>query len=177
VVKNLLKFGYQGPVYLVNPKGEALFGLKFHAHLLDIEGPVDLVVIYLPAAAMVEAIEACVQKGVRAAIVVTDGLDVNWEGEITITQKMIEMAGRGGLRIMGPNSMGVINVSKKFSTSFASFDKLSPGKLSIISQTGLFTGAALSWLITDQRPGVTVFTVGPCHVCLQIGLMFNRGHH
>ncbi|MBW1786960.1 MAG: CoA-binding protein [Deltaproteobacteria bacterium] len=156
VVKNLLKFGYQGPVYLVNPRGEELFGLKFHARLLDIEGPVDLVVIYLPAAAMVEAIEACVQKGVRAAVVVTDGLDVPWEGETTITKKMVEVAGRGGLRIMGPNSMGVINVSKKFSTSFASFDSLSTGKLSIISQTGLFTGAALSWLITSQRLGVSM---------------------
>jgi len=154
VVENLLKFGYQGPVYLVNPRGEELFGLKFHAHLLDIQGPVDLVVIYLPPAAMVEAMEACVQKGVRAAIVVTDGLDVPWEGEITITMKMVEVARRGGLRIIGPNSMGVINVPKKFSTSFVSFDRLSTGKLSIISQTGLFTGAALSWLITAQRLGV-----------------------
>lgn len=150
VIGNLLKLGYEGRIYLVNPKGGELFGLKLHSHLLEFDDPVDLAIIYLSPAAVVDAIKSCGQKGIRSVIVVSDGLDVPLEDGETITTKMLDAARKAGIKIIGPNSMGVINTQKKLSTSFASFDRLAEGGFSIISQTGLFTGAALAWIVSVQ---------------------------
>ena len=148
-VKNLLKFGYDGKLYLVNPSGGELLGMKLYTDLLEIDDSVDLAMVYLPALVVVDAIEACIRKGIHSVIVVADGLDE------TVTERMLEVAKRGGVRIMGPNSMGVINVERKLSTSFAPMEQMAEGGFSIISQTGLFIGAALAWIATDQNVGIS----------------------
>ena len=148
-VKNLLKFGYDGKIYLVNPSGGELLGMKLYSDLLEINDSIDLAMVYLPPMIVVDGIEACIRKGIRSAIVVSDGLDE------TITERMLEVARSGGVRIMGPNSMGVINVEKKLSTSFAPMEQMTEGGFSIISQTGLFIGAALAWVATDQNVGIS----------------------
>lgn len=154
VIGNLLKFGFNGKVYPVNPKGGEIFGLKIHASLGEIPGPVDLAVIYLPPHAVVRGIEECMEKGVGSALVVSDGLDEYVNDGRTITSEMIETARKGGVRIMGPNSMGVINAAHRFSTSFVPFEKLPEDGLSLIAQSGIFTGALMAWLVDDQKIGV-----------------------
>ncbi|MBU2550451.1 MAG: CoA-binding protein [Proteobacteria bacterium] len=154
VLGNLLKFGFGGQIYPINPKGGELFGLKVYPGLGDVDGPVDLAVIYLPPAGVVDGIRECARKGVSSAIVVSDGLDERSDGGRTLTEEMLEAAREGGVRIMGPNSMGVINARHRFSTSFAPFEDLPEGGLSLISQTGLFTGAVMVWLADDQGVGV-----------------------
>jgi acyl-CoA synthetase (NDP forming) len=144
-IRNLLNFGYQGRLYLVNPSGGELLGMKVYSDLLEIDDSVDLAMFYLPPMVVVDAIEACIRKGVRSVIVVSDGLEEPFEEGKTITQKMLEAARRGGVRIMGPNSMGVINMQKRLSTSFVPMEQMNGGGLSIIAQTGLFVGAALAW--------------------------------
>jgi acyl-CoA synthetase (NDP forming) len=150
VIGNLLKLGYEGRIHLVNPKGGELSGLKMHSDISEIDGSVDLAVIYLPPTAVVDAIKACSRKGVSSAIVVSDGMDEAMEEGTTLTARMLEVARGGGVRIIGPNSMGVVNAQNKLTTSFASFDRLLEGGLSLIAQTGLFTGAALEWIVSVQ---------------------------
>jgi len=154
-IQNLLKFGYEGKLYLVNPSGGELLGMKVYSDLLEINDSIDLAMVYLPPMVVVDAIEACIRKGIRSVIVVSDGLDGPFEKGKTITEKMLEVARSGGVRIMGPNSMGVINVEGKLSTSFAPMEHMDRGGLSIISQTGLFIGSALAWLATDQNVGIS----------------------
>lgn len=154
-IKNLLKFGYQGKLHLVNPSGGELLGMKVYSDLSEIDDSVDLAMVYLPPMVVVDAIEACIRKGIRSVIVVSDGLDEPFEEGKTITEKMLEVARRGGVRIMGPNSMGVINVERKLSTSFAPMEQMTEGGLSIIAQTGLFIGSALAWLATVQNVGIS----------------------
>lgn len=154
-IRNLLKFGYEGELYLVNPRGGEMEGMKVYSDLLEIEAPVDLAIVYLPPMIVVDAIEACIRKGIRSVIVVSDGLDEPFGEGKTIAEKMLETARRGGVRIMGPNSMGVINVERKLSTSFAPMEQMAEGGLSIISQTGLFIGSALAWIATVQNVGIS----------------------
>ena len=66
-VRNLLKFGYEGELYLVNPRGGELEGMKVYSDLLEIEAPVDLAIVYLPPMIVVDGIEACIRKGIRSA--------------------------------------------------------------------------------------------------------------
>jgi acyl-CoA synthetase (NDP forming) len=155
-IRNLLNFGYQGRLYLVNPSGGELLGMKVYSDLLEIDDSVDLAMFYLPPMVVVDAIEACIRKGVRSVIVVSDGLEEPFEEGKTITQKMLEAARRGGVRIMGPNSMGVINMQKRLSTSFVPMEQMNGGGLSIIAQTGLFVGAALAWIANIQNVGISM---------------------
>jgi acyl-CoA synthetase (NDP forming) len=88
-------------------------------------------------------------------IVVSDGLDEPLEGGKTITKMMLEIAKKHGVRIIGPDTMGVVNAKKRLSTSFAPIDRLTEGGLSLISQTGLFTGACLVWILSVHRLGIS----------------------
>jgi acetyltransferase len=67
---------------------------------------------------------------------------------------MLHIARASGMRIIGPNSMGVVNARNNFSTSFVSFDHILEGGLSLVSQTGLFIGAVLEWIISVHRLGI-----------------------
>jgi acyl-CoA synthetase (NDP forming) len=154
-IKGLLKVGYEGGIYLVNPKGGELFGLKVYSNLMEIDRPVDLAVILLPPAAVIDAVKVCGQKGIHSVIVVSDGLDKPLEGGKTIKEMMLEVARNNGVRIIGPDSMGVVNTKKKLSMSFARIDQLTEGGLSLVSQTGLFTGAVLAWILSTQRLGIS----------------------
>ena len=155
-VRNLLDFGYGGKLYLVNPSGGELLGRKVYCDLLEIDDSIDLAMFYLPPMVVVDAIEACIRKGVRSVVVVSDGLEEPFEEGKTITQKMLEVARRGGVRIMGPNSMGVINMQKRLSTSFVPMAQMNEGGLSFIAQTGLFIGAALAWIANIQNVGISM---------------------
>ena len=154
-IGNLLKHGYDGRVYLVNPKGGELFGKKVYSNIMEIDDSVELAIIHVPPVVVVDAIKECTRKGVSSAVVLADGLDNPQEGGKTITSEMLEAAKKGGLRIMGPNSMGVVNVQNKLCTSIVPFDSLPQGGFSIISQTGLFTGAVLAWITSVQNLGIS----------------------
>jgi len=154
-IESLLGVGYEGKIYLVNPKGGELFGLKVYSNLMEIEDPVDLAIILLPPSTVIDAVKICGQKGIRSVIVVSDGLDEPLGGGKTITNMMLEIAKKYGVRIIGPDSMGVVNAKKRLSTSFAPIDRLTEGGLSLISQTGLFTGACLVWILSVHRLGIS----------------------
>jgi acyl-CoA synthetase (NDP forming) len=154
-IESLLRVGYEGRVYLVNPKGGELFGRKVYSNLMEIEDPVDLAIILLPPSAIIDAIEICGQKGINSVIIVSDGLDETLEEGKTIIDMMLEIAKKYGVRIIGPDSMGVVNTRKRLSTSFVPIDGLTEGGLSLISQTGLFTGAGLAWILSAHHLGIS----------------------
>ena len=154
-IESLLGVGYEGKIYLVNPKGGEFFGLKVYSNLMEIEDPVDLAIILLPPSAVIDTIKICGQKGIHSVIIVSDGLDEPLEGGKTIAEMMLEIAKKYGVRIIGPDTMGVVNAKKRLSTSFAPIDRLTEGGLSLISQTGLFTGAGLVWILSVHRLGIS----------------------
>ena len=154
-VESLLSAGFEGRICLVNPKGGELFGFSAFTSLAEVDPPVDLAVFFLPPSAVVDAIAMCGQRGTGSVIVVTDGLDRAIEGETTIMEKMVETAKKAGVRIIGPDSMGVVNTRKRLSTGFVPIDDLTEGGLSLFSQTGLFTGAGLAWIVTTQGLGIS----------------------
>lgn len=154
-VESLLSAGFEGRICLVNPKGGELFGFNAYTSLSEVEPPVDLAVFFLPPSAVVDAVATCGQMGIGSVIVVTDGLDRVIEEETTIMAKMIETAKKARVRIIGPDSMGVVNTRKRLSTGFVPIDDLTVGGLSLFSQTGLFTGAGLAWIVTTQGLGIS----------------------
>ena len=155
IIESLLRVRFEGGIYLVNPKGGELFGLKVYTDIMAIDATVDLAIILLPPLAVVDAIKLCAQKSIHSVIVVSDGLDELFQEGKSITKMMLEVARRSGVRIIGPDSMGVVNTEKRLSTSFYSNDRFTKGGLSLISQTGLFTGAGLVWILSAHHLGIS----------------------
>ncbi len=133
-------FGYKGDVYPVNPKYERVGGLKCYPSILDIEGRVDLAIIGVAAAQVMEVLRECAGKKVKSVIIFTSGFaEIGAEGRAE-QEEMKSLADESGMRILGPNCLGILNY---YNGNMASFfynqerkDLVHPKKLSFITQSG-----------------------------------------
>ncbi|MBN2361188.1 MAG: acetate--CoA ligase family protein [Deltaproteobacteria bacterium] len=137
VIRNLLEYGYQGPIFPINPKATHIHSLKAYKSVLDVPDPIDLVNISVAHKLIPTVIEECGKKGVKFAIVHSAGFkEVGPEG-LKREQEMVALAHQHGLRIYGPNSQGVHNSDPAVSL-YANFTfcPMKPGNISIIAQSG-----------------------------------------
>jgi len=136
----LQKFGYRGPVWPVNAGRTAVAGLPCFPHLRALPARPDLVIVAVPAETVIEVVQDCIAAAVPAAIVWAGGFaEIDASGRAR--QKQLEDVCRGtSLKLCGPNCIGVINTSIGLTASFSSlmteFDSLTPGAVSIVSQSG-----------------------------------------
>lgn len=137
ILENMMNYGYSGKIYPVNPKTTEILGKQVYKNVKDIEGDVDLAVISTPRDAVLDAVRDCADADIKAIIVVTQGFaDGDARGR-RLQENLVEIARENELRILGPNTMGVLNAAKNFSTSFIPF-KMSKSPIGLISQSGLF---------------------------------------
>lgn len=123
------------PLYAINSHENEVLGLKAYKSVLDVPGPVDLAVITIPYQGLIEAVQECVAKGVKAAIVVTSGLgEMGGEGARR-EEEMIEIARQGGMRVVGPNCLGHVDTYSNVRT-VAFLPGLKRGSVALISQSG-----------------------------------------
>jgi acetyltransferase len=137
VVKNLLDFGYKGPIYPINPKADEIRGLKAYASILDVPTNVDVVHMVIPARFVPFAIDDCGQKGVRFVILNGGGFaEVGPEGA-AIQQDCLTRAREHGIRIFGPNCQGIINSDPEVRAycNFT-FTRPDPGHISMVALSG-----------------------------------------
>ncbi len=137
VVRNLVQYGFKGPVYPVNPKGGVIRNIKAYKSILDVPSDVDLVNISIRNIYVPGALDECGKKGVKFAIVHSAGFkEVGPEGE-ALEREMVETAHRNGIRIFGPNSQGIQNADPEVSV-YANFTFVpqKPGNVSIVAQGG-----------------------------------------
>ncbi len=133
VINNLIKGGYTGKIYPINPTCTEILGLKCYPSISEVPGEVDSAIITIPAKAMAEVTEACGKKGVKGLIVITSGFSES--GRKDLEDEMLEIAAKYKMRILGPNIVGSLSNSDKFNGSFAPGLPL-PGKASLVTQSG-----------------------------------------
>jgi len=134
-LKNLLKYGFKGEVYPVNPKGGEISGLKVYSNIRDIPGPVDYVISCIPALLAPQLIKDCVAKGVIAVSFYTAGFaEIGSIEGIELEREICRLAHSGGLRIIGPNCLGIH--SPKAGLSFSSSFPRESGRVALICQSG-----------------------------------------
>ncbi len=137
LMESMLRFGFQGKIYPVNPHVREILGHRVWSTIREIEGPIDLAVISTPRETTLDILSECVAKGVRAAIVVNQGFaDADAYG-MTVQKEMTQIARRSGLRILGPNTLGVINNYNGFTTSFMPIIR-EQVPIGLICQSGIF---------------------------------------
>jgi acetyltransferase len=153
-----LTLGYKGPIYPVNPKYSDVSGLKCYPKISDIEGPLDLALIFVPAKAVPQVLEDCITKGVRGAIVQSGGFaEVGPEGK-ALQDHCLEIARKGRLRIWGPNCMGLIDIARRYVFSFiipeAWEGAMNQGHVSLIVQSGLLSAGFITTLMANKTLGL-----------------------
>ncbi len=147
ITENLLN-SFKGELFLVNIKYNEIFGKKCYRSCDDLPKPPDLVVIAVPAKVVPEVIDSCGRNRCRAAVVISAGFrEVGSEGE-ELEKKLVRTARRYGIRIVGPNCLGIYDPSVGLDTIFNPSDrqgKPEPGSAAFISQSGALGAAVLDW--------------------------------
>lgn len=155
--------GFKGEVYPVNPKRDVVQGLKAYASVKDIGKPVDCAIIAVPARIVADTLRECAEAGVKAAIVFSSGFsEIGGDGE-AMQQELTDISKETGLRVVGPNCLGVLSFNSRFFATFSSTgDQGYPeaGNLAIISQSGAY-GTHLFAVASGHGLGVShVITTG-----------------
>ncbi len=146
VLKNLVhpQFGYPGPVYPVNPKADELLGKKCYPSILDVPDPVDLAVIVVPSSAAPAVMEDCGKRGIKAAVILSGGFRETSQEGAERERQCAETANRYGMRLMGPNCIGVMDMHTPLNTTFVP-GMTPPGYIDFISQSGALCGGIIDW--------------------------------
>lgn len=157
IVKNLIDSGFTGPVFPINPKARSVRGVPCHASVEDVPGDLDLCVLVVPAPAVVPVLEQCGRKGVKAAVVISAGFrEAGGEG-VAREAALREVALRHGVRVVGPNCMGVLvtDPAVRLNASFAAVAPLE-GNVAFASQSGAL-GEAILARSRDLDLGLSAF--------------------
>src|SRR5918911_767000 len=144
LMRNLISSPFGGTVFPVNPKRSNVLGIKAYPSIAEVPVRVDLAVVVTPAPDVPDVIAECAEAGVGGAIIISAGFKEIGEEGRKLEEKVLEEARRGRMRVMGPNSLGVMNPNTGLNATFAG-DMARPGSVGFLSQSG-----ALCTAILDQ---------------------------
>ncbi|MGA2247459.1 MAG: bifunctional acetate--CoA ligase family protein/GNAT family N-acetyltransferase [Verrucomicrobiota bacterium] len=149
ILENLIKGGFTGPIYPVNPKRETVLGVKAYPSITAVPTVPDLAVIITPPATVPGIVKDCGAKGVKGAIIITAGFKEIGAPGVELERQVLEEASKAGLRIVGPNCLGVMVPGGKLNATFAS-TMAKPGSVGFISQSGALCTAILDWSLKEN---------------------------
>ena len=157
IFRNLLHAEFTGSVYPVNPKAKSIFGVHSYPTLADIPGPVDLAVLIVPSAGVLDVIDQAIAKDVKAIVVISAGFkEVGAEGA-ALEIKVRDKVRAAGIPLIGPNCLGIINTDPKVMMN-ATFGRKMPsaGSLAFISQSGALCTSVLDYA-EERQMGFSKF--------------------
>lgn len=146
LLRNLVNNGFTGPVYPVNPSADVVNSIKAYPSVTDIPGDVDLAIIVVPSPYVLSVVEDCAEKGVRGLVVISAGFSEVGESGIELERTLLEKVRSAGMRMVGPNCMGVLNTSRTVSMN-GTFAPVYPprGNVAMSSQSGALGIAILDY--------------------------------
>jgi acyl-CoA synthetase (NDP forming) len=148
LVANLLKLGFRGRIYPVNPGEKQIQGLKAFPSVKHIPETVDLAVIGVSYALTPVVLKECVDKGIKRVTLIAGGFSEAGEQGKRVQAEMARMVRQNGIRAIGPNALSPISVKAGFCISFHPMEFIKAGGLSLIFQSGLYEPRS-GWLLTD----------------------------
>src|ERR1700745_2965675 len=175
-LRYFLDAGYRGALYPITPNRPLVQGLPAYPDLGAVPGPVEFALIAVPAALATAALEASIAKGVRAVVMFTAGFAETGAEGAAMQQRLAEMARAGGLRLCGPNCLGLFNLRTGHTPTFGSYLEEGPerpGPLGMVTQSGAF-GTHLLALATRRgiQVGVWMSSGNEADVAVADGISF-----
>ena len=158
LVRNLVLSGFTGPVYPVNREARAIAGVPAYPTVSDIPGDVDLAVVAVPGDAVEEVVRECAAKGVKGLVVVSAGFaETGDEGGRGRQARLVALARSHGMRVVGPNCLGLVNTDRAYSLN-ASLAMVvpPPGRVGFFSQSGAL-GIHILETVTERGLGLSTF--------------------
>lgn len=152
---NLISTPFGGAVFPVNPKRSSVLGIKAYPGILQVPEPVDLAVVVTPAPSIPQIIHECGQAGVKAAVVISAGFKELGAPGIELEARLLAEAKQFGIRIIGPNCLGLMSPPTGINATFARGMAL-PGHIGFISQSGALCTGVLDWSF-QNRVGFSAF--------------------
>lgn len=167
-IRNLVEHGFAGAIYPVNPNETELFGRRCWRSVSAIEDEVDLAILLLPARACVRELGECAAKGIKAAIVMSSGFAET--GDAALQQELLGIARPAGIRLVGPNTAGVIDFHHRLAATISMVGDMRPfvaGSVAFITQSGALGGSMLGrgmeqgvgfshWVATGNQADLSV---------------------
>ena len=167
-LRYLKESGFQGAIWPINPRRDRVQGLEARRDIADVPGTIDAAIVAVRADRVLDAIEACAEHGVGAAVVFTSGFAETDATGAARERRMGEIARANGMRILGPNCLGVYNAAIGYLATFTTtvdVERPRPGAVAIVSQSGAY-GSHLGLLARRRRidVGLWVTTGNECDV-------------
>ncbi len=152
----LRQTGFQGNIAGINPQGGNIHGIPLYPNLSTVPFDVDLAVMIIPPKAVVDAIRDCAARGVKGAVISSEGFSEAGEDGKRHQQAIVDIVKQTGIRVIGPNTLGLLNTETGLTTSyFADADALSPGSIGFAAQSGIFVGAFMRYLSSFGHLGIS----------------------
>lgn len=138
VMKSLRTGGFPGAIFPVNPGRKEVMGLPAHPCLEQIPQRVDLAILVVPAASVLEQVRACASKGVRGIVLITAGFkEIEDPSGARLQEEVAKEATKAGIPIIGPNTFGLVSLHDRLNATFTpEFSRVRPGGVTLVSQSG-----------------------------------------
>lgn len=149
ILNNIIRYRYRGSVYPINPNAQEILGLKAYPDVASVPAEIDLIVISVPARAVMDVVEQCGKKGVDSVVVITAGFKETGPEGAHLEEALAVRARELGVRVVGPNCLGIIDTTSSLNASFAAGMPL-PGHIGFFSQSGALCVAILDWALGEN---------------------------
>lgn len=145
ILKSILKFGFTGKIFVINPNAKEILGLRCNSNFEEISAKIDLAIILLSKNIVIQGFQECVRKGIKNVIVVTAGFKEVGDEGAKLENELLKIAMENQVRLIGPNCMGLINTepSVKLNATFAA-ELPKHSKTAFLSQSGALAAAVLN---------------------------------
>ena len=145
LARNLVQCNYQGVIHFVNPKGGSLFNRPIYTSIREVPEPVDLAIILIPAEGVAKVLKECAERGIHAVIVASGGFRETGEYGAKLEHELLEIARQSGIRMIGPNCIGLLDTHLPLDATFLPPPGPPPGDVAFISHSGAICAAVIDW--------------------------------
>jgi acetyltransferase len=145
IIRNLISFNYKGGVYPVNPNEKEILGKTCYPNISEVPDPVELAVLVIPAGATLQTLKQCGERGIKGAIIITGGFKEVGASGADLEQQCLAMARSYGMRLIGPNCVGAMNLHNGLNTTFI-HGMPDEGGIGFLSQSGAICGGVVEFV-------------------------------
>ena len=149
VLQNVIQHGFRGAIYPINPGARELQGYSCYPSVLEAPDPIDLAIILIPSHCVAQALVECGEKGVRGAVIISGGFREEGHEGRRREHELVAIARRHGMRLVGPNSLGLIDTIANLNASFA-VGMPGTGTIAFMSQSGALCTSILDMALSEQ---------------------------
>ena len=159
IFESLLRDGFKGDIYPINPKHEEIRGLKCYPSINDLPNPPEMVCIAIPSLAVENIVDECIVKKVKSIVIVSSGFKETGEAGRNLEESIRRKTKEAGIRVLGPNCLGFINNKEDINLSFVRKNP-GDGNIAFISQSGAFCTSILDMALESNIGFSHIFSLG-----------------